>query len=122
MLKLSVSVYDNDEVWMNGRKYIPASSLRQPIALSEEQWEALEKAESWLYKGEEGCHAYTDVMEREQDGGFASDVWQQCYIGVDGITDPDLRGDREKFLLQMTARRVARVFAVMSFGEEFLLK
>jgi hypothetical protein len=107
------------EVWLNGRKFIPALNVKHEHLLTTYQWELLEIAEKPLYTGDPGCHAYTDVMSRD-DGGLAADIWEQCRWGIEAM-HPDHATD-STFVQQMIARRVARALALMSFGEEFLLR
>lgn len=94
-------------------------ATREP-QLNEFQWEALAAAEKPLYIPFMGCHAFTDVMER-QDGQLAAHIWGQAEMAIECSTENwDDKTDRTQTMY--IAQRVARCLALISFGPDFLLK
>lgn len=84
--------------------------------LNERQWQALIDAERPLYT--HGDLGITDTSPRE-DCDIAADIWAYCEIPMDTMYGGDIP---EETILRRIAERVARVFAVMAFGPEFLIR
>lgn len=107
--------------WVNGHNGYELVPVKVPPVkhLSVSQWAALEKAERPFYTGGGGGHAYTDVMGREDDDGFAYAIWWQCQSGVEMELDT---GTPDHVLEARTAKRVAQVLAMMTFGPEILFR
>lgn len=119
-ISISLSYSSNSKlsaVFVDGVKCTPVHP--KPI-LSEEQWKALTKAEAPLYAGNYGCHAYTDVMSRDQSEDLVG-MWDQAQIALEGTSE---NWDRFPIYTRRltVASRVAKTLAVLSFGAEFLLR
>ena len=104
-------------VWVDGKHFIPA---RGPM-ITREMWDKLARAEEALYRGEFGCHSYTDVMVFDELDDFLGQIWFQAQIALESSVEhwDELTSNTQMSLI---ARRVAQVFALMNFGAEFLLK
>lgn len=101
-------------------------TLRKPAApLRSDQWDALEKAERRVYHGDPGCHGWTDAMCNDGDE-FLNSLWSHAADYSANQADCEQSWDgkevqRERYIMHMTARRVAQSLAVMAFGAEILI-
>ena len=89
--------------------------------ISQSDWDALKLAEQKLYHDDPGCHGYTDVNVREEPHPVLSKVWGHV---EDNLASTDMNWDIMAIdaRRRLVASRVARTFAVMAFGPEFLLR
>lgn len=101
------------EVIINGVHY-EEKTVRVPHCLNENQWRALVTAEGPLYR--HGDLGITDTAGREECD-IAADIWSYVELAMDAMMDMDDMNRTAKI-----AARVARVFGVMAFGPEWLLR
>jgi hypothetical protein len=89
--------------------------------LSVDEWDALAEAESRLYRDDPGCHGYTDVNVRTENHPVLWRVWKHIEDNLSGTHESwdTLPNHQHR---RLVAARVARTFAMMAFGPEFLLR
>lgn len=102
------------EVIINGVHYVE-KKVPVPHCLNERQWEALAKAEEPLYR--HGDLGITDTADR-RECDIAADIWSYVELAMDVMFENEGDGQR----MAKIANRVARVFGVMAFGPDWLIR
>jgi hypothetical protein len=93
---------------------------RSVPTFNQEQWEALNQAETRIYRNTGSpTYGWTDVVEPE-DSAPMFWIWQQCESYFENM-DEDWNRLTQKERDRKIAHRLARINAMMVYGPEYLL-